>query len=47
MTAIAVLLSVEVGAIVLLLGAQVIAKYERIGYEPIEKRPATMKANNA
>ena len=44
-TAIAVLLSVEVGAIVLLLGAQVIAEYERIGYEPIENRPAPMKAN--
>jgi uncharacterized BrkB/YihY/UPF0761 family membrane protein len=29
-TAIAVLLSVEIGAIVLLLGAQVIAEYERI-----------------
>jgi uncharacterized BrkB/YihY/UPF0761 family membrane protein len=30
-TAIAALLSVEIGAIVLLLGAQVIAEYERIG----------------
>jgi len=30
-TAIAVLLSVEIGAIVLLLGAQVIAEYERVG----------------
>jgi membrane protein len=35
-TSIAVLLSVEIGAIVLLLGAQVIAEYERIGREPIE-----------
>jgi YihY family inner membrane protein len=43
-TAIAVMLSVEVGAIVLLLGAQVIAEYERIGYQPIERRPAPMKA---
>jgi membrane protein len=46
-TAIAVLLSVEVGAIVLLLGAQVIAEYERIGYEPISRRPAPMKADKA
>jgi len=33
-TAIAVLLSVEVATIVLLLGAQVIAEYERLGREP-------------
>jgi YihY family inner membrane protein len=46
-TAIAVLLSVEVGAIVLLLGAQVIAEYERIGHEPIAQRPAPMKADKA
>jgi len=38
-TAIIVLLSVEIAAIVLLLGAQVIAEYERIGREPME-RPA-------
>ncbi len=38
-TAIAVLLSVEIGAIVLLLGAQVIAEVERIGHEPIEHKP--------
>ena len=44
-TAIAVLLSVEMGAIVLLLGAQVIAEYERIGHEPIAHRPAPMKAD--
>jgi membrane protein len=44
-TAIAVLLSVELGAIVLLLGAQVIAEYERIDYEPIEKRPRPMQAD--
>jgi membrane protein len=37
-TAIGVLLSVEIAAIVLLLGAQVIAEYERIGREPIERR---------
>jgi YihY family inner membrane protein len=35
-TAIAVLLSVEIGALVLLVGAQVIAEYERISREPIE-----------
>jgi membrane protein len=35
-TAVAVLLSVEIGALVLLLGAQVIAEYERISQEPIE-----------
>ena len=46
-TAIAVLLSVEVGAIVLLLGAQVIAEYERIGHEPIAQPPAPMKAEKA
>jgi YihY family inner membrane protein len=33
-TAILALLSVEIGAILLLLGAQVIAEYERIGHEP-------------
>ena len=42
-TAIAVLLTVEVGAIVLLLGAQVIAEYERIGHGPIERTPKPMK----
>ena len=40
-TSIAVLLSVEIGAIVLLLGAQVIAEYERIGYEPIDNQSET------
>jgi membrane protein len=35
-SAIAVLLSVELGALVLLLGAQVIAEYERIGHEPMD-----------
>jgi len=34
-TAIAVLLSVEIAAIVLLLGAQVIAEYERLATEPL------------
>jgi len=35
-TSVAILLSVEIGALVLLLGAQVIAEYERIGQEPVE-----------
>ncbi|MGZ9075768.1 MAG: YihY/virulence factor BrkB family protein [Burkholderiaceae bacterium] len=43
-TSIAVLISVEIGAIVLLLGAQVIAEYERIDYEPINKTPKPLKA---
>jgi YihY family inner membrane protein len=46
-TSIAVLLSVEIGAIVLLLGAQVIAEYERIGYEPIDNRAKPMQADKA
>jgi len=46
-TSIAVLISVEIGAIVLLLGAQVIAEYERIGYEPINKTPKPLKAETA
>lgn len=43
-TSIAVLLSVEIGAIVLLLGAQIIAEYERIGYEPIKTKPKPMES---
>jgi len=46
-TSIAVLLSVEIGAIVLLLGAQVIAEYERIGYEPIDAKPKLMESEQA
>jgi membrane protein len=46
-TSIAVLLSVEIGAIVLLLGAQVIAEYERIGYEPIDTKATPMQAEKA
>ena len=46
-TSIAVLLSVEIGAIFLLLGAQVIAEYERIGYEPITTKPKPMQAEKA
>ena len=42
-TAIVVLLSVEIGAVVLLLGAQVIAEYERIGHEPIEALAPPMR----
>jgi membrane protein len=46
-TSIAVLLSVEIGAIVLLLGAQVIAEYERIGYEPIDSKAKPLQAQKA
>ena len=42
-TAIAVLLSVEIGALVLLLGAQVIAEYERISQERIETPSRTLE----
>jgi len=42
-TAIAVLLSVEMGALVFLLGAQVIAEFERIGHEPIDAAPRQMR----
>ena len=42
-TAIIVLLSVEIAAILLLLGAQVIAEYERIRHEPIESSPKPMR----
>ena len=38
-TAIVVLLSLEIAATLLLLGAQVISEYERIAVEPIEKTP--------
>jgi YihY family inner membrane protein len=46
-TAIAVLLSVEIGALVLLVGAQVIAEYERIGREPIETSGRSLKTEKA
>ncbi|HEV7881774.1 MAG TPA: YihY/virulence factor BrkB family protein [Bradyrhizobium sp.] len=42
-TAVVVLLSVEIGALVLLVGAQVIAEYERIGREPVETAGRSMK----
>jgi membrane protein len=41
-TAIAVLLSLEIGATVLLMGAQVIAEYERLGTENMEKPPVPL-----
>ncbi len=41
-TAIAVLLSLEIAATLLLFGAQVISEFERIGQEPIEVRPQSM-----
>jgi YihY family inner membrane protein len=42
-TAIVVLLSLEIASIVLLFGAQVIAEYERIGAEPIDRKPQPMR----
>lgn len=42
-TSVAVMLSVEIGALVLLVGAQVIAEYERISREPIEMSDQPMK----
>jgi YihY family inner membrane protein len=42
-TAIVVLVSVELAAIVLLLGAQVIAEYERIGREPVDAPPVPLE----
>ncbi len=42
-TSVAVLLSVEIGALVLLVGAQVIAEYERVSREPIEASDQPMK----
>jgi membrane protein len=42
-TSIIVLLSVEIGAIVLLLGAQVIAEYERVRREPIDAPTKPMR----
>ena len=44
-TAIVVLLSVELAAIFLLLGAQVIAEYERVGHEPIDVPPAPLRTD--
>lgn len=44
-TAVVALLSVEVAAIVLLLGAQVIAEYERIGHEAIDAPARPMRTD--
>jgi membrane protein len=44
-TSIVVLLSLEIAAIVLLFGAQVIAEYERISQEPIEAPPKPLRTN--
>jgi YihY family inner membrane protein len=41
-TAIVVLLSLEIAALVLLMGAQVIAEYERIEWEPVARPPRPM-----
>jgi len=41
-TAIVVLLSLEIAALVLLIGAQVIAEYERIEWEPVARPPRPM-----
>ncbi len=46
-TSVAVMLSVEIGALVLLVGAQVIAEYERISREPIEKSEQPMKLESS
>jgi hypothetical protein len=40
-----VLLSLEIAAIVLLFGAQVIAEYERIGREPMRREPEGLTTN--
>jgi membrane protein len=44
-TAIAALISVEIAAIILLLGAQVIAEYERVVREPVETPPTPMRTD--
>jgi len=46
-TSILALLSVEIGAILLLLGAQVIAEYERIGSEPLSTPPQALSTEPA
>jgi len=46
-TAIFVLLSLEIAATILLLGAQVIAEYERIGREPMNRAPAGLTTESA
>ena len=44
-TAILALLSVEIGAILLLLGAQVIAEYERLATEPLSQPPGELRTD--
>ena len=44
-TAIVVLLSLEMGATLLLFGAQVIAEYERIGRAPVEASPKPLRTS--
>lgn len=44
-TAIVVLLSLELAATLLLLGAQVIAEYERLAREPVEVKPRPMRTS--
>ena len=46
-TVIVVLLTLELAAIVLLLGAQVIAEYERIEWEPVAKQPSSLHTGSA
>lgn len=46
-TAIAVLISLELAATLLLLGAQVIAEYERIGREPLHSPPQPLSTERA
>ena len=45
-TAIVVLLSLEIAAGLLLLGAQVISEYERVGKEGLDKPPKPMRTGN-
>jgi YihY family inner membrane protein len=44
-TAIVVLLSLEIGATLLLFGAQVISEYERLAHEPLEVKPKAMRTD--
>jgi len=46
-TAIVVLLSLEIAAIVLLFGAQVIAEYERVGQEPVDAPAKALRTDEA
>jgi membrane protein len=41
-SAIVVLLSLELASIVLLFGAQVIAEYERVEWEPVGRKPPAL-----